>query len=152
MRKLRVLVPAIVITAMLLLMIAPMTASAAPASAAPPQSGGWCSHWYTVHKGDTLGNIAWRYHTTALHLARLNHIPNPDLIYPGQAICVGGQHVPPPPPKKGFWYTVHRGDTLSRIAHRFDVSMWCVADANHIRNVDRIYAGQRLWIPNYCHW
>jgi LysM repeat protein len=100
-----------------------------------------------VHRGDTLGNIAWRYHTTAGHLARINHIPNPNLIYPGQVICVrgdGGGH-----PGGGFWYTVQRGDTLARIAHRYGWSVWTLARVNHIHNIDLIYTGQKLWIPRH---
>ena len=35
---------------------------------------------------DTLWGIARRYNTTVSALASLNHIANPDLIYPGQVL------------------------------------------------------------------
>jgi hypothetical protein len=38
--------------------------------------------------GDTLGNLGWKHHTTALALARANHIANPNLIYVGQRLCI----------------------------------------------------------------
>lgn len=44
---------------------------------------------YIVQKGDTLSGIASKYHTTYQHLAAINHIANPDLIYPGQQIKIG---------------------------------------------------------------
>jgi LysM repeat protein len=44
-------------------------------------------------------------------------------------------------------YTVRRGDTLYGIARRFGTSVWQLAGANHIRNVNLIRAGQRLTVP-----
>lgn len=43
---------------------------------------------YTVKKGDTLSAIAARYGTTYQHLADLNKISNPNLIYVGQVIKI----------------------------------------------------------------
>jgi N-acetylmuramoyl-L-alanine amidase len=44
--------------------------------------------YYTVKKGDTLGQIALRYKTTVNKLVKLNNIKNPDLIYPGQKLYI----------------------------------------------------------------
>lgn len=41
---------------------------------------------YTVRRGDTLGAIAQRFHTTVVKLTRLNRIQNPNLIFPGQIL------------------------------------------------------------------
>lgn len=41
---------------------------------------------YTVRRGDTLWAIAQRYGTTVKTLVALNHVPNPNLIYPGQIL------------------------------------------------------------------
>lgn len=41
---------------------------------------------YTVRPGDTLWGIARRFDTTVTHLAGINDITNPDLIYPGEII------------------------------------------------------------------
>ena len=46
-------------------------------------------------------------------------------------------------------YIVRRGDTLSRIAARYDTSVRAIADLNHIRDVHLIYVGQELFIPVY---
>jgi len=44
-------------------------------------------------------------------------------------------------------YYVHRGDTLSRIAARYGVSVYAIARINGIHNINRIYPGQYLCIP-----
>jgi LysM repeat protein len=152
MRRFRLLL--IVAAAIAVLLIA-VPAQAAPAAnavawAPPPQ----CIQWYTVQCGDTLGNIAWHYGTTAWNLARFNGISNPNLIYPGQTICVkwGAPPPPPPPPPPhsgGFWYTVQPGDQLKYIAARYGWGTWYLAGVNHIPNPDVIYIGQRLFIPRH---
>lgn len=43
---------------------------------------------YTVKSGDTLSGIAAKYGTTYQHLASINGISNPNLIYPGQKIKI----------------------------------------------------------------
>ena len=131
MKKLRLLVPVSVIAAVVLLLMAP-----AGALAAPNQHGGdhgwhddwngdWCDDWdddcysdwdnnchgdcsgdwddeyysdwdndcyggftYIVRCGDTLGDIGWRYGSSALELARVNDIHNPNFIYPGQRLWI----------------------------------------------------------------
>ena len=45
-------------------------------------------HMYIVSWGNTLSGIARLYNTTWARLASYNHIPNPNLIYPGQAVCI----------------------------------------------------------------
>jgi LysM repeat protein len=50
----------------------------------------------------------------------------------------------------GVYYRVHVGDSLTSIAARYHTSIYAIAQANHIVNIDRIYAGQVLWIPGVC--
>jgi nucleoid-associated protein YgaU len=42
---------------------------------------------------------------------------------------------------------VRRGENLSRLAWRFDTSVWRIVHINHIRNPNLIFIGQRLVIP-----
>lgn len=44
---------------------------------------------YTVKSGDTLSGIASAYGTSWQHLADINGISNPDVIYPGQVLTIG---------------------------------------------------------------
>jgi LysM repeat protein len=51
------------------------------------------------------------------------------------------------------WHWVVWGETLSSIGWRYNVSPQAIASANGIVNPNRIYAGQRLYIPAgpcYC--
>jgi LysM repeat protein len=56
-----------------------------PATTAPPLA---CRATYIVRRGDTLYRIALRYGTSYTEIARVNGIPNPRLIYPGQQLCI----------------------------------------------------------------
>lgn len=58
-----------------------------PAPPPPPPPPGRC-FLYIVKPGEWLGMIAFRYGTTALNLARINGIRNPNLIFPGQRLTV----------------------------------------------------------------
>ena len=52
------------------------------------------------------------------------------------------------PPVVGARYHVVRfGETLFSIGRKYGVSPWAIASANHLRNPNRIYAGQCLYIP-----
>ena len=51
---------------------------------------------YTVKKGDTLSAIAKKYNTTVSALAKLNNIPNVNLIYVGQVLKLSGTPVSDP--------------------------------------------------------
>ena len=44
--------------------------------------------WYTIRPGDTLGNLGWAHHTSALARAKANQIANPNMIYVGQRLCI----------------------------------------------------------------
>lgn len=43
-------------------------------------------HHYTVRAGDCLWTIAQRHHADWRHIARVNHVRTPYLIYPGQVL------------------------------------------------------------------
>lgn len=110
--------------------------------AAPTAS---CPAVHVVQRGETLSHIALRYGTTVRYLATTNGIANPSRIYTGQRLTVPCGTSPLP---GGVWYTVRRGDTLSGIAWRYGVKARTIARANNnISNPNRIYAGQRIYIP-----
>ncbi|MCA9885154.1 MAG: LysM peptidoglycan-binding domain-containing protein [Anaerolineae bacterium] len=105
---------------------------------------------YYVQPGDTLQKIAVRYGTTWQALAAYNNIANPNRIWVGMAIQIPGTGYQPPvypQPQPSNYYYVQYGDTMLRIAARFGVNVWRLAEANGIYNLNWIYAGQRLIIP-----
>ena len=112
-------------------------------AAGPALTSAAASTTYRVVAGDTLSSIAARFSTTVAALAAANRIPNPDLIYAGQVIAVPGAAAPSVSTAGGT-YTVVSGDTLSRIAARFDTTTAALAAANGIGNPNLIYVGQVL--------
>jgi lysozyme len=101
-----------------------------------------CTQTYVVQRGDNLFRIAQRFGTTVWALQQLNGIANPNRVYAGQVLCVAQGYT-------GSTYVVQYGDTLARIARRFGVNLYSLAQANNIWNINRIYAGQVLVIPRY---
>lgn len=109
----------------------------------PPRKGGAV---YVVQHGDTLSAIAGRYGTSVAAIVHANHIPNADLIYPGQRVRIPGASTSSRPHRT---YTVRRGDTLSAIAGRHHMTWRALYRANRgrISDPDTIYPGQTLTIP-----
>lgn len=105
-----------------------------------PASGG---STYTVRKGDTLSAIARAHGISLSNLQRWNGLVGRSLIHPGQKLVIGEDG--PSNHQRRVLYRVRRGDTLSKIAHRFSVS---VADLRRWNNLyhDRIIAGDSLEI------
>lgn len=95
---------------------------------------------YTIQPGDTLSSIANKFGTTYQHLAEINGISNPNLIYAGQTIKVTGTQ------NQETTYTVQPGDTLSGIGTKFGKDYHEIASKNGISNPNLIYAGQVLKI------
>jgi putative chitinase len=106
--------------------------------AAPPAYG---PAYHRVSRGETLFSIGRRYGVHPYAIARANNLQNPNRIYAGQVL-----RIPTSQPQHRI-HIVVRGQTLLRIARRYGVSAWRIAQANGIWNLNRIYAGQRLVIP-----
>lgn len=104
---------------------------------------------YIVQRGDNLSAIAKKYGTTVQELVNINHIQNPDLIYPGEKLRILTNSTKPGNEERGtgsIIYTVHRGNTLSQIAKIYNVSIEHIVELNDIKNPNLIYPGQKLRI------
>ncbi len=103
---------------------------------------------YRVVSGDTLYLIAQRSGVTLDALIRANpQIKNPDLIFPGQEICIPAGTSPIPCPN-GTLYTVKSGDTMFEIARRNNITLAALIAANpQIADPNRIFPGQVVCIP-----
>ncbi len=103
---------------------------------------------YTVQSGDSLYAIAQKYGITLDALEAANpQITNPDLIFPGQLVCVPGV-TPPIVCTNGTMYTVVSGDTMFDIATRFGITLQALLSANpQVADPNRIFPGQVICIP-----
>ncbi len=120
---------------------------------------------HVVRQGETLFRIALRYGISVSDLAAANGITNPSLIYAGQRLRIPGRvaptatstRTPAPPtatinatatpvPAPTTTYTVQRGDTLLKIASRFNTTVSGILRLNRINNPNLIFVGQQLQI------
>ncbi len=94
---------------------------------------------HVVQKGESLGKIADRYGVSQSDILRWNNIDNPNKILVGQRLKVVAS--------SSGWtqYTVKRGDTLSGIADRYNVSVSDLKSWNNIKG-NQINSGQTLKI------
>ncbi|MGB9593971.1 MAG: LysM peptidoglycan-binding domain-containing protein [Anaerolineae bacterium] len=138
MKRTRVVLVALLVAVMLLLALGPATAGAAG-------PGYPCGGYHVVCPGETLTRIAWRYGTTVQAIAAANGIWNPNCIYAGQVL-----RIPCPtwyPGPRPTCHVVRWGETLFGIARMYGTSVWAIARANGICNINYIRAGQCLIIP-----
>jgi LysM repeat protein len=98
---------------------------------------------HVVRAGETLADIAYRYGTTATALARANGLRNPNFIWWGQRLVIPGRSSAPAA-TSGSVHVVRYGETLAKIAARYGTSVWALARANGLSNINHIYVGQRL--------
>ncbi len=126
-------------------------------------SAGWTILGYhVVRPGESLYCIGRAYGVSPWAIASQNGIVNVNRIYPGLVLAIPAVYASLPPgpvctPQFGTfpsypcackaYYTIVSGDTLLRIAMRFGVSAWRIAECNHIYNLNYIRAGDTICIP-----
>lgn len=125
------------------LIIPSASVTPAPAVSPPPTH----STAYIVQPGDTLSLIAQHFSTTVEAIAQANGIVNPNLILVGQSLAVPVPQDAPPPPPQTVVHVVQLGETLARIALRYNTTVWAITQANALSNPNIIHIGQRLVIP-----
>ena len=125
--------------------------------------GGDNAQVWVIGIGDTLDTIGQELNVSVVALQQENEIA------PGQALFVGQEIViPADAPAYGLFpalneigngqgggaagetYVVQRGDTLDVIGATFDKQVACIAEANDISNVNVIFPGLAIVIPDSC--
>ena len=109
---------------------------------------------YIVARGDTVKGLAARFGSTIDSILASNPgIKNANLIYEGQrlTIYVSSPGNPPPsnpPPASGQTYYAVKGDTLRKIAAKFNTTVDALLKLNpQITNPNVIYVGQAIAVP-----
>jgi LysM repeat protein len=107
--------------------------------------------WIRVRRGDTLSELALKYHTTVAALRELNKLPGNNLIIEGQLLRVGRipvvtRRAPARPRYKtvNVTYVVRSGDGVYRIANHFHADPRWLATRNHLPSSWMVHPGQRL--------
>lgn len=94
---------------------------------------------YDVQPGDSLSNIAELFGTKTEKIKQVNKLDNKSVIKAGQTIKV-------PTQSNSMVYTVKKGDSLSKIASRFNVSMESLINENSLKS-HVLLAEQKIKIP-----
>jgi uncharacterized protein YcbK (DUF882 family) len=105
---------------------------------------------YVVRPGDSLSGIAEAHGVRVADVIAANGIVNPDDVHAGAKLKIPGATAPKakaPKAPDGVRITVPKGVTLSRIAEVYGIPWKRIAKANGIKRPDRVFAGQRLFIP-----
>ena len=106
---------------------------------------------YTVKAGDSLSQIAYRFHTTAQAIQRLNHLKT-STITVHQTLKLPRPIIKRPAtfsPKHHQEMIIHRvekGESLSTIAHYYRVSMTQLAQWNHLRSTQSLQIGTKITV------
>ena len=111
---------------------------------------------HKVLRGESLGLIAQRYRSSITAIAQVNRIRNvhrlregQDLLIPlagGYSVASAARSMEPTPQRLPATYVVRRGDSLSRIASRYRVTIKDLLLWNNLKVDQWIYSGQRIRI------
>ena len=102
--------------------------------------------YYIVKRGDTLSHIAQRYPgVSARQLQAWNGISRPRSLQPGQKLKVFAAPAVQPA-QEPIAYIVRKGDSLSKIAKKFRVTLKELLAWNNLRKSDTIYPRQKITV------
>ena len=104
---------------------------------------------YVVRKGDTLTKIAHRFHVSVLQLMRENQLKNKNKLSVGQVLSIpqGGSSAESSLSGEVEPYRVAKGDTLSKIAKRFQISLFELQQMNGFDRNATLSVGQMILVP-----
>ncbi|MCL4515263.1 MAG: peptidoglycan DD-metalloendopeptidase family protein [Firmicutes bacterium] len=123
------------------------------------QEGNLALPTHVVSPGQTIYSIARYYGVDMKLLVRLNGLKNPNRILAGQKLLIPWKK--PSAPENdaagiatgigatAVFHRVRAGETLSRIAVRYQVSQSAIIAANALEDPDYLVSGQELLIPRF---
>lgn len=103
---------------------------------------------YTVQPGDTLTKIASRFNVTVEAIVQANNLKDANSIRVGQTLVIPDGSAPAAQPASTGpqTYIVQSGDSLFRIANKFNVTVDALMAANNLTS-STLHPGQKLIIP-----
>ena len=102
----------------------------------------------TVEAGDSLSKIAKAHGMTVERLAALNAICDINQLFVGQVLLLGEEQpeADPDAAPTEVSVTVQAGDSVSKIAKRYDTTVDAILAGNNISDPNLIFVGQTLVI------
>jgi len=108
--------------------------------------------YHIVKRGDTLWGIADKYNVSAKDIMNLNNLKENDFIQIGQKLLIkkGKTIVKKVAPKKkelkkvAIFYTVKHGDTLWKIAKKYNLTLKELKELNNMSKKSLIHSGMKL--------
>lgn len=130
----------------------PGTGTAGAATTAVTSVASAAPRTHVVTRGETLGGIANRYGASLAQLRSWNGLASSNTIKVGQRLQVSGGESSQVATlaSRGSGTRTHvvaRGETLSTVAARYQVSLRALQEANNLASANRIRVGQRLRVP-----
>lgn len=125
---------------------APPTTTVPPATTTTAAASG--VRTVTVEAGDSLSKIAKAHGMTVERLAALNAICDINQLFVGQVLLLGEEQpeADPDAAPTGVSVTVQAGDSVSKIAKRYDTTVDAILSGNDISDPNLIFVGQTLVI------
>ncbi|MEH7122484.1 LysM peptidoglycan-binding domain-containing protein [Bacillus sp. JJ1773] len=102
---------------------------------------------YIVQSGDTLWKIAEKHKTTVAEIIKLNQLDPNKYLSVGQTLKVPNETPEPVPPSEQTIHIVQSGDTLWKIAQKYNVTAQTIVVANKLDPNHYLSIGQKLVIP-----
>ena len=108
---------------------------------------------YIVRRGEILDRIARRYNTTAARLMVLNNIKRKNRIFVNQRLKVpvlrrDSSTDDDTNASETSVHSVKRGESLARIAYRYNTTIGVLLKLNNLRLNDTLYVNQQLKVPS----
>lgn len=102
---------------------------------------------YAIKKGDTFWNISQRFSVSPKEIAQWNNIALKTALVPGRKLLIKSsnqQLASVSPSIRLIHYTVNKGDTLTKISRKFNVSIDDLRKSNSDTLIKNIRPGQKL--------
>lgn len=115
--------------------------------------------FHKIRKGENVSSIAKKYGVSPFSIIQANNLSKKYRIYAGDYLKIPNFPSSPKVKKEKVYkyatnakgeivYTVKKGDNLSEIATYFKTTPYQIAQANNLRDQNRISKGQKLTIPS----
>lgn len=104
---------------------------------------------YLVKEGENIKTLASKFGVSPEELIRINN------LYYGESLRAGQEIIVPKNEEKYFnTYVIESGDSLYKIAEKYNINPTLLAALNGLEMEDYIYPGQELLIPrnNYSYY